>query len=114
MRSPSFDVAGRGTPAAVPANRFGACHRTPDRMTHDEAHEARFHPVRLGEIADFPPEPGGVRPRVTAFVADPAAATTTAELAYVHNTGGTSAHWLDPHAMFVIWSKHPLGRFRWE
>jgi Rieske Fe-S protein len=68
--------------------------------------EAAFRPVRLGEVADFPPEPGGFRPRATAFIADPAAAATTAELAYVHNTGGTSGDWLDPQAMFVIWSNH--------
>ena len=74
--------------------------------------ERMFHPVRLGEIADFPHEPRGSRPWVTAFVADPASAT--AELAYVHNTGGTSADWLDPHAMFVIWSNTPLDRFQWE
>jgi hypothetical protein len=76
--------------------------------------ERMFHPVRLGEIADFPPEPRGSRPWVTAFVADPTSAAATAELAYVHNTGGTSADWLDPHAMFVIWCNTPLDRFRWE
>jgi Rieske Fe-S protein len=68
--------------------------------------ETTFRPVRLGDVSDFPREAGGFKPTPKPFVADPASADTTAELAYVHNTGGTSSDWLAPKAMFVIWSNH--------
>ena len=68
--------------------------------------EATFKPVMLGAVADFPHEAGGFKPTPKPFVANPAAAETSVELAYVHNTGGASPNWLDPKAMFVIWSNH--------
>ncbi len=68
--------------------------------------EATFHPVLLGHVGQFPREAGGFQPRPAAFVTNPAEPATSTELAYVHNTGGTSTDWLDPKAMFVIWSNH--------
>ncbi len=68
--------------------------------------EAKFRPVQLGAVADFPHEPGGFKPTAKPFVGNPAQPATSVELAYVHNTGGASTDWLDPRAMFVIWSNH--------
>lgn len=68
--------------------------------------EATFRPVRLGSPSGFPRETGGFKPTATSFVGDPGNAASSVELAYVHNTGGTSTDWLSPEAMFVVWSNH--------
>ncbi len=65
--------------------------------------ETTFRPVRLGSVSDFP-RGGGFHPTAMSFDENPAEPAVSVALAYVHNTGGTSADWLSPEAMFVIWS----------
>lgn len=67
--------------------------------------EVAFQPVSLGPAARFAAAPGGAfQPTAATFVGDPASPATSAELAYVHATGGTSHDWLAAGARFVIWS----------
>jgi Rieske Fe-S protein len=65
--------------------------------------EATFRPVALGPVSRFTAE-SGFRPAAAPYVEDPAQPVTSSGLAYVHHTGGSSADWLAPDAMFVVYS----------
>lgn len=67
------------------------------------AEQATFQPTSLGPVTGFAAE-RGFQPTAAPFVEDPAQPVTSSQLAYVHNTGGGSADWLAPDAMFVVFS----------
>ena len=67
------------------------------------ARRVTFRPVSLGPVAALRRGPKAV-PAGVPFVQDPAEPVTSAGLAYVRDTGGESADWLAPNAMFVVFS----------
>ena len=67
------------------------------------AAEATFTPVALGPVSRFAGE-RGFAPTAAPYVQDAAEPVTSAGLAYVHNTGGSSRDWLSKDAMFVVFS----------
>src|SRR5262245_11080006 len=60
--------------------------------------EATFRSVALGTVTQFT-ETKGFPPTAAPYVEDPAQPTTSAGLAYVLNTGGSSHDWLADDAM---------------
>lgn len=65
--------------------------------------EATFQPVPLGPVGSFTAETG-FAPTAAPYVEDPAQPLVSSGLAYVHHTGGSDHDWLDPQAMFVVFS----------
>jgi nitrite reductase/ring-hydroxylating ferredoxin subunit len=59
--------------------------------------------VALGPVSRFAGE-RGFAPTAAPYVQDPAEPVTSAGLAYVHSTGGSSGDWLAKDAMFVVFS----------
>ena len=67
--------------------------------------ELTFKPIKVGKISGFTSEKG-FNPTAVTFVEDPQNPDTSVQLAYVHYTGKSSQDWLEPDAMFVVFSNH--------
>ena len=67
--------------------------------------ELTFKPIPIGKITKFTGEKA-FSPTSVTFTEDPSAPETSVQLAYVHYTGKSSHDWLDPNAMFVVFSNH--------
>jgi menaquinol-cytochrome c reductase iron-sulfur subunit len=65
--------------------------------------ETSFKAVALGPVSDFNGE-RDFAPTAAPYVEDAAEPITSAGLAYVHRTGGSSRDWLAKDAMFVVFS----------
>jgi len=65
--------------------------------------EADFESVFLGKTSGFPTDKS-FNPTAATYVEDPENPATSPGLAWVQNTGKTSADWLAPDAMFVVFS----------
>ena len=65
--------------------------------------EAKFEPVFLGKVDQFPADPS-FKPTPATYIEDPSNPATSPGLAYVQNTGKSNTDWLAPDAMFVVFS----------
>ncbi len=65
--------------------------------------EAKFEPVFLGKLDQFASEQD-FNPTAATYVEDPDNPATSPGLAWVHNTGKSSADWLAADAMFIVFS----------
>ncbi len=65
--------------------------------------EVKFEPVLLGKVGDFPSS-SGFDPKAATYLEDTQNPGTSPGLAWVSNTGKTSEDWLDPDAMFIVFS----------
>jgi quinol---cytochrome c reductase iron-sulfur subunit, bacillus type len=65
--------------------------------------EAKFEPVFLGTVDQFPADPS-FKPTAATYVEDSQNPATSPGLAFVQNTGKSNTDWLAADAMFVVFS----------
>jgi menaquinol-cytochrome c reductase iron-sulfur subunit len=65
--------------------------------------EAKFEPVFLGKVDQFPADPS-FKPTPATYIEDTQNRATSPGLAFVQNTGKSNTDWLAPDAMFVVFS----------
>ncbi|HEX2376879.1 MAG TPA: Rieske 2Fe-2S domain-containing protein [Gaiellales bacterium] len=65
--------------------------------------EAKFEPVFLGKVDQFPADPS-FKPTPATYIEDTQNRATSPGLAFVQNTGKSNTDWLAADAMFVVFS----------
>jgi Rieske Fe-S protein len=66
--------------------------------------EVEFVPARIGSVADFPASGDQFKPTAVTFVEDNRQPNTSANLAWVHNSGQQGTDWQAADAQFIVFS----------